>query len=66
MNKLDFEIEEMDAWQGLLEDHSRTYFIEVLNGEKSLEEAREDLASFRNSEWYTGTREEFKEIKEND
>jgi len=63
MNKVDrekFEKEEFNAWLG----HALDYFLEVLNEEKSVETAREDLASFRNSEYYTGTREEFKRIIE--
>ena len=55
-----FEKEEMYAWNG----HEGYYFLEVLNGEKSLDTAREDLASFRNSKYYTGTKEEFKTIME--
>jgi len=51
-----FEKEELDAWH----EYSLDYFLEVLNGEKSLETVREDLSSFRNSKYYTGTKEEFK------
>ena len=57
-----FEIEEFVAWCG----HAETYFLEVLNGEKTIETAREDLASFRNSKYYTGTNEEFKQEKVED
>jgi len=59
-DKIFFEEEELKAWNGRAE----YYFLEVLNGEKSLEQAIEDLASFRNSKYYTGTNEEFKKIKE--
>ena len=44
-----FEEEEFGAWHG----YALYHFLEVLNGEKSLETAREDLASFRNSKYYT-------------
>lgn len=50
------EMEELKAWGS----YSDSYFLEVLNGEKSLETAREDIKSFRNSKWYTGTKEEYK------
>jgi len=52
-----FEEEEFGAWHG----YALYHFLEVLNGEKSLETVREDLASFRNSKYYTGTKEELKE-----
>ena len=61
--KMDFEIAEFRAWGGYTED----YFLEVLNGEKSIEQARDDLESFRNSEYYTGTKGKYfyKEKEEN-
>ena len=57
---MDIEIEEFKAWSG----HTEYYLLEVLNGKKSLEEFKEDLLSFRNSEFYTGTKEEYKIIKD--
>ena len=53
------EIEELAAWN-YLEDR----FTTVLNKEYDLDEAIEDIKSFRNSEWYTGTKDTFKEIKD--
>jgi hypothetical protein len=55
-----FEREELDAWKS----YGLDYFLDVLNGETPIEEARENLQSFRNSEFYTGTNEEYKKIKE--
>ncbi len=57
---MDIEIEEFKAWHG----NTEYYLLEVLNGNKSLEEFKEDLLSFRNSEFYTGTKEEYKIIKD--
>jgi hypothetical protein len=54
-----FEIEELSAWK-----YRDMHFLDVINGEVSLEECRESLASFRNSKYYTGTQEKFKTIKE--
>lgn len=54
------EFEELEAW-GI---HTDFYFLDVLNGETSLEEARENIKSFRNSKYYTGTKEEYKTIKD--
>ena len=59
MNYPKFEKEELLAWN-YVEEH----FIDLLNGEISLEETRENLASFRNSEYYTGTNDKFKNIEE--
>ena len=56
-NKEDFEKDELGAWS-----YSEEYFIDVLNGDLSLEECRENLASFRNSEFYTGTNQKYKEL----
>lgn len=58
--KLDIEKEELDAWNG----HQDSYFLDVLNGETSLDEARENIMSFRNSKYYTGTQEKYKSIIE--
>jgi hypothetical protein len=56
----DIEIEELKAWN----IHTEYYFWQVLNGEKPLKEAIEDIKSFRNSRWYTGTQEKYKKIGE--
>lgn len=58
MNK-PFTVAELRVWT-----YRDDYFVEVLNGEKSLEEAREDLLSFRNTASYTGDDPELAEIKE--
>lgn len=42
------------------------YFVDLLNGDLTLETAREDLLSFRNTANYTGDEPEYMEIKEND
>lgn len=55
----DFEKEELNAWNYFPE-----YFIDLLNGEISLDEIKENLASFRNSKYYTGTNPKYKEIIE--
>lgn len=60
MNK-PFTVSELQVW-GYRDD----YFIEVLNGEKSLDEAREDLSSFRNTANYTGDDPELMEIKDDE
>jgi hypothetical protein len=57
-NMNDIEIEELDAWN----DNDRYYFWQVLNGEKSLIESIEDIKSFRNSKYYTGTQEKYRII----
>ena len=57
MKKLDIEKEELRAW-----NYAIDHFLEVLNGEKSVETAREDILSFRNSKYYTGTKSEYKSI----
>ena len=46
-NKKPFTVSELKTWT-----YRDDYFVEVLNGEKSLEEAREDLLSFRNTALY--------------
>lgn len=62
MTIIDDKIEESElaAWGG----HQDSYFLDVLNGETSLEEARENIKSFRNSKYYTGTLEQYKKIIE--
>ena len=57
MNKI--KKEELIAWS-YLEDR----FIEILNKDYNLDEAIEDIKSFRNSVFYTGTEDKFKEIKD--
>lgn len=53
------EKEELQAWN-YLEDR----LLDILNGEYDLEKAREDIKSFRNSEYYTGTNPEYKKLVE--
>lgn len=53
------EIEELKAW-----DYALDYFIDVLNRDLSIDEARKNILSFRNSEYYTGTKGKYKKIKE--
>jgi hypothetical protein len=59
-DKIIFEKAELRAWGYYLDG----YFLDVLNGETSLEEARENLSSFRNSKHYTGSDPKYKEIIE--
>ena len=54
----DIEYEEFKAWNG----NALYYLLEVLNGEKSIETLKEDLLSFRNSTYYTGTNDTYKQI----
>jgi len=49
------EVEELEAW-GYLEER----FVTILNREYDLDEAIEDIKSFRNTQWYTGTKDKFK------
>jgi len=53
------EEQELLAW-GYLDDR----LINILNKKYDLDEAIEDIKSFRNSKWYTGTKDTFKEIKD--
>jgi hypothetical protein len=53
------EKEELGAW-GI---YALDYFLEVLRGEKTIEKAREDILSFRGSEFYTGSKEIQKDLK---
>ncbi len=53
------EIEELDAW-----DYLKERLLEILNDCYQLEEAREDIKSFRNTEHYRGTKEKYKLILE--
>jgi len=50
--------DELDAWGPWVNMH----FTNVLNGEYSLEDAVEDIKSFRNEKYYTGTEEKYEEI----
>lgn len=56
------EKEELRVWNTYIED----YFLDVLNGDTSLEEARENIKSFRNTKQYTGTNPIFKKIKKDE
>lgn len=58
MNKEQIETEELKAW-GYLEER----LLDILNKEYDLEEAIEDIKSFRNTKYYTGTNKKFKKIK---
>ena len=51
------EREELKVWGHYVLD----YFLDVLNGVVSLEEQRENILSFRHSEYYTGTKEKFRQ-----
>ncbi len=55
----EIEAEELDAWYPYVTEH----FKDVLNKKENLEEAIENIKSFRNTKYYTGTLEKFKEIK---
>lgn len=55
----DFEKDELNAWNCLEE-----YVIDLLNEELTLNEFKENLASFRNSRFYTGNNPKYKEIIE--
>lgn len=57
--KFDFEKDELNTWNYFPE-----YFIDLLNGEITLDEIRENLASFRNSKYYTGNNKKYKSIIE--
>lgn len=48
-------VAELGAWGRYIND----YFVEVLNGEKTIDTAAEDIKSFRGSQWYTGDDPEF-------
>lgn len=54
-----FTVAELRVWS-----YRDDYFVEVLNGEKTLDEAREDLASFRNTPSYTGDDPELAEVED--
>ena len=58
MNNDQIEIEELNAWEYLEEN-----LLDILNKEYNLEEAIEDIKSFRNTKYYTGTNKQFKKIK---
>ena len=55
---LEIKIEELAAW-GYLD----LKLVDILNKDYDLDEAIEDIKSFRNSKWYTGTEDKFKEIE---
>jgi len=51
----DFEQEELKVWGR----HTLSHFTDILNGEVSIETAREDLSGFRNTKHYTGTNDKY-------
>ncbi len=51
------EAEELNAWNYLSDR-----LLDILNGEYDLTQAREDIKSFRNTEYYTGTNDKYKAI----
>jgi len=51
--------EELQAWQ-----YQEEILWEILNKDKDLEEAIEDIKSFRNTKYYTGNDNKYKIIKE--
>lgn len=55
--EFDFEVEELGAWH-----YKDDFFLDVLNGKTSVEEARDNLSSFRNSEFFRGTQEKYKKL----
>ena len=56
---MEIKIEELAAW-GYLD----LKLVDILNKDYDLDEAIEDIKSFRNSVFYTGTEDKFKEIKD--
>jgi len=54
-----FEKDELLAWH-----YQEEYFIDVLNGERTVQKCREDLASFRNTKYYTGSNPKYKKLIE--
>jgi hypothetical protein len=54
-------IEELQTW-GFFKER----LLGILNKEYDLEQAIEDVKSFRNTEWYTGNDEKYKYIIENE
>ncbi len=56
-----FTVAELLVW-----NYRDDYFVEVLNGEKALEQAREDLLSFRNTASYTGDDPELMKLIDED
>ena len=59
----DIEEDELNSWGN---SSLRFYVIQVLNGEETLEQFKENLLSFRNSEFYTGNNEKYKTIIDED
>lgn len=49
MSNFDFTEKELRTWT-----YRDIYFVQLLNGEISLDTARENLASFRGGKYYTG------------
>lgn len=55
----DFEEEELDVYDnGAL----RTYVTQLLKGEMTPDEFQENIISFRNSTYYTGTNDKYKTL----
>ena len=57
----DIEECELDVWSN---SALRFYVTALFKGEQTLEQFKDDLLSFRNSEYYKGSKEEYKIIKE--
>jgi hypothetical protein len=53
------EIEELNVWE-----YEESYLCDILNKEYPLEDAISDIKRFRNTKYYTGTKEKYKVIKE--
>lgn len=53
------EIEELEAW-GYIKDR----LLDILNKEYNLEDAIEDVKSFRNTEYYTGNNPKYKSVND--
>lgn len=55
------EIEELEVW-----NYQKERLLDLLNGDVSVEQSVEDIKSFRNSIYYTGTNPDYKIVKEDD
>lgn len=55
------EEDELIAWN----NHMAGYLLDILNGDYDLEQAREDIRSFRGTEYYTGSNPKYLTQKEN-
>lgn len=54
MKYKEIQVEELRAWSD-----PEYHFLELLNGNITLEETLENILSFRNSKFYTGNEPEF-------